>query len=189
MIFFVFTLLFYISHGARPTCAQRTQTDYYLRNKGAPAALFYFNTRQVEDKCQVISNSEFRKQYSQLTPKEHVEHIIDINNGPSELLNCNKQIRGNMIIANGDWNRQVGQLCWKDVSVEKRLVYGDEIFNSAYDAVRSCCINTPKMGDIVGVVVAIVAGLTLSIVVVIIVNSYIRENANKPAIWVEVTTG
>ena len=171
-----------VCKGARLSCGTKQHTDKYLRNKDNPIVLFYPKTSSAyeqTDICAPITNSALRTQYPWITSNEDVEHIIDINNGPPELTRCNKRIRGNMIIANGLWNKQVGQLCWKDVSTEKRLVYGDEIYNFAYESVRSCCESIPNIGDVIGVIIAIVIALILLVASILVVNSYIRSNNSK----------
>jgi hypothetical protein len=171
----ILIILLHTCQCARSTCSPKSHTEAYLKNKNTLTSLFYPIARQVTNLCEPITNTAFRKEYPWLTSADEVEHIIDINNSPGELENCNKRIRGNMIIANGQWNRQVGQLCWKDVSVEKKLVYGDEIYNSAYNSVLSCCQIAPKIGDVVGVIIVIVVVLTLFVAALLIINSYVRS--------------
>jgi hypothetical protein len=140
ILFLLITVsLINIAYAAVKEC-KAINTNYYLQNRGnIPGAFFYPQTAfSSGDKCQVISNSELRSQYPWLKTTDQVEHIIDSNNGPDELANCNKNIRGNLIIAIGTWNNAVGNLCWKYVAAEKQAVYGP-IFNTAMTSVKECC--------------------------------------------------
>lgn len=75
----------------------------------------------------------------------HVEHIIDQNgNDPQIPASCGKcrNVPGNMVMANGQWNSAVGGLAGSSYSAansEKRLVYGDTIVNRAYASISACC--------------------------------------------------
>lgn len=137
MLLFLSLLALYFC--ARLECGPQPHTKQYLLNKDNPEKLYYESTKSVHHHCEKMSNSELRKLYPWITRNDQVEHILDTNNGPKELESCSKQIRGNLIIANGTWNNQVGQLCWKDVEQEKRLVYGNDIFDTAYNSVKICC--------------------------------------------------
>lgn len=46
-----------------------------------------------------------------------VEHIVDLSNSNN---NCSKNIYGNLIMAYGVWNQQVGRLNWNHVKNEKK---------------------------------------------------------------------
>jgi hypothetical protein len=125
---------------AREECGSQHVTNYYTSHpNGIPSSFYNPSTASsYEDRCTPITNQEMRKTYN-VGPNDQVEHIVDSNNGPLELHDCNKDIRGNKIIAYGVWNNQAGQLCWKDAEAEKRKVYGDWIFDNAYNAVKECC--------------------------------------------------
>lgn len=71
-------------------------------------------------------------------PREcyEVEHIVDKKNTPYD--KCNTNILGNVIMAYGKWNNQVGQLCWKNVLYEKMQVYGNDIFCDAVSNIIKC---------------------------------------------------
>jgi len=98
--------------------------------------------------------------YKKYTLGQDVEHIIDTANSEPDLEKCDKNIRGNLILANHIWNTQIGQLCWKHVKDEKSTVYG-EIFLKAMHNVRQCCSksqpNSPTTDD-TDIQVAIVLG-------------------------------
>ena len=131
-------------YAARRECTKNSQTRYYLNNKNNIPFYFYYpeTASNSIDKCKKISNSELRSHYPWIKSSDEVEHIVDQNNGPSNLIDCNKNIRGNLIISIGIWNNAVGQLCWKDVEAEKRLVYGNKIVDNALEAVSSCCTSS-----------------------------------------------
>ena len=93
------------------------------------------------NKCDTVTNPTYREMLKRAgydLGSMEVEHIIDIAH--SELPGCNKNIRGNLVIADASWNRGVGNLCWTYASAEKANVYG-EIFTNARTAVRECCLN------------------------------------------------
>lgn len=73
--------------------------------------------------------------YIKSSDSYEVEHIIDLKN--SELNNCNKNIYGNIVLAYGLWNRQVGNLNWTYAKKEKKLVY-KEIFDKAIHNIKKC---------------------------------------------------
>ena len=66
----------------------------------------------------------------------HVEHIVDKENTPYN--QCNPNILGNVIMAYGVWNVEVGQKCWDDVVIEKFSVYGKESFCQSVRNVIEC---------------------------------------------------
>lgn len=118
-------------------------TRFYNENLPVnPVKFFYSYTsptqRSLDIRCQKITNPAFRKMYP-VSSSIQVEHIVDTNNGPNYLSSCPKDILGNLVMATGQWNQQIGQLCWKYVEREKRLVYGDEIVDYALSAVADCC--------------------------------------------------
>lgn len=71
----------------------------------------------------------------------NIEHIIDLH-GPeySDHINC-KNIAGNMIMAHGEWNQQLGQIARKNYAGSKRektIVYGKRIMKRAEESIQSC---------------------------------------------------
>jgi hypothetical protein len=64
-----------------------------------------------------------------------MEHIIDRNG----MTSCPTDILGNLVMAYGRWNNQVGQLNPQGVSREKSEVYGS-MYHLAYFNVGFCCI-------------------------------------------------
>lgn len=150
------SLIFTIVHAARKDCTTHTTSYYQTNYRNIPSKFFLPSTAaNSNEKCEVISNTEMRRRYNAGSNVE-VEHIIDISNGPEELRDCNKNIRGNLILAVGEWNRAIGQLCWNDVAAEKRLVYGSQIFSSAYNSVKECCGHSDNSTTIMYVILAII---------------------------------
>lgn len=128
-----------IVYAASNKCTTTTHSKFYLANYSNPDVKFFEpTTYHNDDPCIVITNGKFRTLHSQYLKNNQVEHIIDISNSEPELAECRKDIMGNLVMANGQWNRGVGQLCWSDVKAEKSLVYGD-IFQKALDSVKKCC--------------------------------------------------
>lgn len=152
---------------ARVECTNK-HTSYYM-SRCCPVsnydAFFYRETRATSDldRCEVYTNQRLRGMFSWITPTDHVEHIIDSNNGPSKLINCNKNIRGNLIIAKGQWNTQLGNMCWADVEQEKREVYGNDIFQYAYDSVELCCQLQEEKSNIPMIILGVVVCLGITI--------------------------
>lgn len=69
----------------------------------------------------------------------HVEHIID-QNGPVGCSWC-KSIPGNLIMASGEWNSDVGGLAGRNFTasaLEKRFIYGG-IYDKALSHIIACC--------------------------------------------------
>ena len=71
-----------------------------------------------------------------------VEHIIDRKkSAPYIDGNLSRDILGNLIMAYGQWNAQLGyrnSLTWNDVQNEKMEIYGETIFKRALEAVEKC---------------------------------------------------
>lgn len=69
----------------------------------------------------------------------NMEHIVDLSNSlfddyPEE----SKKILGNVIMAYGKWNNQIGQLEWDNVEKEKREIYGNTIVSAAIENIARC---------------------------------------------------
>jgi hypothetical protein len=67
-----------------------------------------------------------------------MEHIIDLNGSPA--VGCDLNIVGNVVMAYGRWNNEIGRLSWRDVRHEKTLVY-KQIFELAVENVLKCGCN------------------------------------------------
>jgi hypothetical protein len=65
-----------------------------------------------------------------------VEHILDKAN--SVLPNASKGVVGNLVMAYGKWNQELGQLNWTNVEREKREIYGDWLVDQALLNVEWC---------------------------------------------------
>lgn len=144
-------------------------TKYFEQHRlHIPKDFFYPKTLSSatgKDRCEPYSNDRLRKEYaSWIKSTDQVEHMIDRNNGPPELAHCNKNIRGNLVMAIGAWNQEVGQLCWDDVAREKRNVYGNEAFEYAYQSVKTCC---GTEGGSSGWNVAVAVSLTLIVLMLV----------------------
>lgn len=165
-IIIIFTTIIVLIAGAIKECRTSQHSKYYLNNYGKTNNRFFISeTYENNNPCEIIDNNKFRKLYSQyINSNVQVEHIIDLQNSEPELEYCNKNIRGNMILADGNWNQGVGQLCWDYVKMEKSQVYGN-IFNDAYNNVKKCC----GMGTIGSQILYAVIGICLTLAVVLIV--------------------
>lgn len=145
-----------------------------------PGSFYYPSTASSDDdNCEPTANSELRKFYD-VGPLDEIDHIIDSSNGPQEIIDCNKNIRGNLIVVRGKWNTGVGQLCWADVEAEKKEVYGDVIFNRAYNAVKSCCASQNNM-SIFYACAGIVAIFTVSGTVVYLLHQFSQDKRSQAA--------
>ena len=162
----------------------RSRSEYYLDNKNRiPDAFYYPSTSAIllgeNDRCTKITNSQLRKQYPWIKSTDEVEHIVDTNNGPEYLEECDKNIRGNLIISIGIWNRQVGNMCWKDVEAEKRTVYGNQIVDYAISSVHICCKKPDPPADIsLSNFIAIIFSLAIALLVItlIVVAHHNKKN-------------
>lgn len=137
---YILILLITLVLAAKPKCTSKHQTTYYLEHsREIPQSFYYPKTVSTEEEhCTPTKNQELRNFYN-VGRSDHVEHIIDSANGPVDLIDCDKNIGGNLVIVDAIWNQQVGQLCWADAEAEKRKVYGDVIVSNAYQAVKECC--------------------------------------------------
>lgn len=174
----------------------KTNTELYDTMKGHESDYIQFNTFfGQQNKCLDLGYT-YRNKYiallesnginctgnycayggfdCQKRPCYEVEHIVDLTNTPYQ--NCNPNILGNVIMAYDKWNRQVGQMCWKDVESEKMAVYGKKIFCEAVRNVVECgkcnvplpheCIEYTNRNiviavSILGTVVAVIAIISL----------------------------
>lgn len=66
----------------------------------------------------------------------NLEHVVDLHH--SILGEYNKNIMGNIVMAYGLWNQQLGRMAWSQVEAEKREIYGDPLVNSAMLAIIAC---------------------------------------------------
>ena len=66
-----------------------------------------------------------------------VEHIIDKSNSDLSDAGYNVNIYGNIVMAYGKWNQQIGQRVWPIVAEEKSIIYGD-IYEQARQNIVSC---------------------------------------------------
>lgn len=76
-----------------------------------------------------------------------VEHIIDRNAPDPEVpIECH-DIAGNLVMSNGEWNMQLGNLAQKsyeDSKKEKITIYGKKHVDNAYNNVVGCCVEHIK---------------------------------------------
>jgi hypothetical protein len=67
-----------------------------------------------------------------------MDHIVDVKNSLHGYQEQDFMILGNVIMAYSTWNIQVGQLAWESVKLEKREIYGIDIFDAAMEHVMRC---------------------------------------------------
>lgn len=72
------------------------------------------------------------------TPCYHMDHIVDIKNSLHGYQEQDFMILGNVVMAYSTWNIQIGQLAWESVKLEKREIYGPDIFDAAMEHVMRC---------------------------------------------------
>lgn len=177
MAFHLLPLLWITSFAAVTNC-NAEHSSFYNTNSGQSFFIPQtFMQLSNADPCETISNSQFRNENKQyLTSNLDTEHIIDLSNSESELAHCNKNIRGNMVLANSNWNRGVGNLCWKYAKSEKRSVYGN-IFNQAENNVRVCCGYHPLMSYelIIVICVCVIIALVILAIGFIFLCGYIKS--------------
>ena len=148
-------------------CAQqrcgKPNTEIYEQYKNRLEDLYQANTfgGKFDDKCMDLG-SNYRQRYIGILDSNnigctgpwcidgkfacnryndtcyHVEHMVDLSNTPFTGCNINANILGNVIMAYGVWNKQVGQLCWDDVFEEKRKVYGTKVMCDAIANIVDC---------------------------------------------------
>ena len=108
-----------------------------------------------------------------------VEHIIDKNGVTDEYLNsCNKDIYGNLVMAYGRWNSEIGQRPWHMVRQEKQEIYKD-IFRKAEEAVLECCMESKNGLDMKMLIGAAVIITFLIITIIILIIIIFKKNQQK----------
>ncbi len=143
----ILILLFTITLASRKEC-KATSTGIPLSPSLARPETFGGG----QSPCMKLDSRVFKEASPYDTKVLNIEHIVELQN--SEMDECDKDIFGNVILADAKWNRAVGNLCWKYGSVEKQQVYGP-IFQRAIDNVRACCIKESP-NDVSLTVIAIV---------------------------------
>lgn len=124
---------FYLDY--RWGCTTLTETeDNTIRSQ----YLAYLSQNQISCAGTWCQNQSFRCLPRGTLDCYQVEHIIDQTTNDPELDRYEKNILGNLIMAYGRWNNQVGQLAWSHVEVEKSEVYGSLIFETAKAYVIQC---------------------------------------------------
>jgi len=68
------------------------------------------------------------------------EHIIDRRDSIPEFAEDDKNIFGNIVMAYGWWNNQIGRLSWDRTETEKREIYGELIVDKVIENIRKCKI-------------------------------------------------
>lgn len=124
---------------ARPKCSNLMHTIFYTNHyTTAPNDLFFApdSQRNKTNICKHFTEKQFNNSTNRC-----VDYIIDKEN--SELPDCDKDIVGNMILANCEWKKQAEQLCWKYLKTEKMQVYKN-IFTKALENVKYCCGTSVK---------------------------------------------
>lgn len=150
IVFLLFTILISFSIAAKKECNKHSSahSKFYEINYNKTSTRFFVRETYnlSSDPCESMSNQKFRLLHKKYVLGQDVEHIIDTANSEPDLAKCDKNIRGNLILADHIWNTQIGQLCWDYVKAEKSIVYGT-IFQKAMDNVRKCCKLTDDNND------------------------------------------
>lgn len=81
-------------------------------------------------------DGEFKCQFGNSQDCYNLEHIVDLQN--SILEEYNRNIVGNIVMAYGRWNQQVGSLTWPRVEAEKIEIYGRQLMEEAMLAIVEC---------------------------------------------------
>lgn len=112
-----------------------------------------------------------------------VEHIIDKVTGDSELDSKNKNIVGNVIMAYGVWNNQVGQLKWSNVQQEKSEIYTKFLFETARHYVLTCNSTSNEsildMSSLVGIIFGSFVLLMVIVAIIVIARIEIIKPKSK----------
>lgn len=172
----LFALVIYV-YAARANSGAKSYTKYINSSN-----LFINETFQMRYKCRRFDGREeyLRKTLMKLPyfinfSKYDVEHIIDKNN--SIWPRCDKDIYGNIILANSSWNRAMGQRTWHLVEDEKKYVYG-AIFNKAKDNVLYCC----RRDNIIWYVILFIYIIMIMLALGIIIAKCVAESKTQPDI-------
>ena len=105
-----------------------------------------------------------------------VEHIYDTANSDLSNKGYNVNIYGNLIMAYGKWNQQIGHRIWDIVKQEKSIIYGD-IFKKARQHIIECNPNYSNYSNYSNYVVGILLIFIIigCIVLMILVNIQKRK--------------
>lgn len=176
----VFTLLFVLVGGAKIDGSNGHTKVYTNMLESLYIKQTYFDMKDI--RCSPVNS---RAEYVAILASRgitdipsdswHMEHIIDQNGTPYAQ---NKNILGNLIMANATWNRQIGQLTWSAVEREKRAVYG-EIFDLALSSVVECGESDDVCVYILYIIITIpIFVILIAIVVVRMMQEYNYDTAN-----------
>lgn len=104
-----------------------------------------------------------------------VEHMVDSKNSDMVNEGMDVDIYGNIIMANGIWNNQVGGKSWDLVMIEKSDIYGD-IFMKAREHIRYCNNIDKKNNFTIIIITIIIIVIGVSIVIVYL---YIKQKNDR----------
>ena len=161
--------------------------------------IFYDNRtfgHQTDDPCTVVmKNSDFRDFISELYDCDgpwclngtfrciygnnkncyNVEHIIDLN-GP-EYTSENKNIYGNLVMAYGLWNQQLGRLFNYPANMnEKTIVYGQDNMSRARQLIEYCSSrNQPNNGPNLVLILMIICIVILLCITGLLLLTYTNK--------------
>lgn len=182
MIIHVLSLLVAVFAAQKP-CTTKHST-FYNNNHTDNKSFFVPETLVGTGKlhpCQVISYTQFNNDIKNYQRSGWtVDHIIDLQNSDPELADCQKHIRGNMILVNSQWAQDMKKLCWDNAKIEKKEIYG-AIFNKAIENIRMCCKPKSQQIPYQYIIPGIVIGVVLILLLIIVVVFYIKsKNTNTP---------
>lgn len=123
------------------TFIPQQQKAYYdpCRNITRPEYIQILKNLNIKCSGSWCIDGEFKCKSGDSINCYNMEHIIDRKNSIEETFNLNKDILGNVLMAYGKWNQQVGNLpTWDDIKAEKMEIYGSDIFNTALYYVKMC---------------------------------------------------
>jgi hypothetical protein len=223
LLYLLISIFISVSNQARPTCNGAEFTNVYLeyRQNNMLNELYQLNTfgGNFNNKCQDLTSNP-RSKYIDILNKNNikcegkwcvnnifscpnqtkecyeVEHIVDQKNTPFN--SCNRYILGNLIMAYGKWNYEVGQPCWDSIKMEKMNVYGKTIFCSAIKNIIECdpkchipippeCTDSLEPNNASNVIlIFIIVSVCIMCIISLIVkyNSSIREMLVNKCDWI-----
>lgn len=101
--------------------------------------------KYIRDRIKCIGkwciDNEWKCNFGNSRPCYNAEHIVARSNSIKEIEHCSVDIQGNLIMAYGAWNQDMKNSYYG----EKNIVYGEEIFKSAYRSIYLACYGSePK---------------------------------------------
>lgn len=175
----ILVLFFTSCFSAAIVCLGNKNTNYYIQRTNNTHFFVLSSFTGYLSPCEETYNNQLQNNSDWIPDDYRVVDIIDVNNGPPELKRCNKNIKGNKIVAHKGWNEETNKLCWLHLKEEKSTVYG-EFFYIAYRSVKECCEQQQDYQTLLISLYTAAAGcLLLAVIFFMCYFKYCRQSVNN----------